>query len=95
MDSLNELKNISRDSILMDDLERRELEEYCYKLAIMDAKNEGKNEGKQAGINEGKRIGINERNIEITKKLLEQNIDIDTISTITGLSIDEINNLKA
>ena len=85
MDSLNELKNISRDSILMDDLERRELEEYCYKLAIMDAKNEGKDEGKQTGIHE--------RNIEIAKKSLEQNIDINTISTITGLSIEEINKL--
>ena len=81
MDSLNELKNISRDSILMDDLERRELEEYCQKLALEDAKNEGK------------QLGINERNVEIAKKSLEQNIDINTISTITGLSIEEINKL--
>ena len=89
MDSLNELKNISRDSILMDDLERRELEEYCYKLAIMDAKNEGKDEGKQAGINEGKQ---NEK-IEIARKMLEKSSDINFISECTGLSIEEINNL--
>ena len=89
MDSLNELKNISRDSILMDDLERRELEEYCYKLAIMDAKNEGKDEGKQAGINEGKQ---NEK-IEIAKKMLNDNLDINLISKYSGLSIEEINNL--
>lgn len=93
MDSLNELKNISRDSILMDDLERRELEEYCYKLAIMDAKNEGKDEGlsegKQAGFNEGKQ---NEK-IEIARKMLKDNFDIDLISKYSGLSIEEINNL--
>ena len=42
MDSLNKLKNISNDSILMNDLEKRELEEYCRKIDLIDAKNEEK-----------------------------------------------------
>ncbi len=41
------------------------------------------------GIEKGKR----ERDIEIVKSSLEQNIDIDTISLITGLSIKEIQNI--
>ncbi len=41
------------------------------------------------GIEKGKR----ERDIEIIKSSLEQNIDIDTISLITGLSIKEIQNI--
>ena len=79
------------------DLERRELEEYCHKLAIMDAKNEGKDEGKQAGIDEGKQIGFCERErnkqIEIAKKMLNDNLDINLISKYSGLSIQKINNL--
>ena len=66
----------------MDELEKRELEEYCNKLALEDAEERGKE------------IGINERNIEIAKKSLKQNIDINTISIITGLTIEEIKKLK-
>lgn len=86
MGSLEELKNISKDSILMDELEKRELEEYCNKLALEDAHNDG--------LSEGKEIGIKEKSIEIAKKSLEQNIDINTISVITGLSVDEIENIN-
>ena len=50
----------------------------------------GRNEGMQIGRNEGKY----ERNIEVAKNLLAQNIDIKTISVATGLTVDEINKLK-
>ena len=39
--------------------------------------------------------GKAERNIEIAKSLLAQNIDVNTISTATGLSIAEIQQLKS
>ncbi len=42
----------------------------------------------------GRREGIKERNIEITMNLLKENIDIEVISKITGLSIEEIKSLK-
>ena len=90
MDSLEELKNISQNSILMDELEKRELEEYCNKLALEDAEERGK----EIGLSEGKEIGINERNIEIARKMLEDNIEISFISKYSGLSIDEIEKLK-
>lgn len=43
----------------------------------------------------GFRQGKAEENIEIAKNLLSQNIDINTISTATGLSIADIQKLKS
>ena len=50
--------------------------------------------GIEIGKAEGKAKGKAERNIEIAKNLLSQNIDINTISTATGLSVKEIIKLK-
>ncbi len=52
------------------------------KQQIIEAEEKGKAEGKV------------ERDIEIAKNLLSQNIDINTICTATGLSVKEIINLK-
>ena len=38
--------------------------------------------------------GKSERNLEIAKNLLRQNIDIQIISSATGLSADEIEKLR-
>jgi predicted transposase/invertase (TIGR01784 family) len=43
----------------------------------------------------GFRKGKVKEKIEIAKSLLAQNIDINTISTATGLSIEEIKKLKS
>ena len=85
MDSLEELKNISRDSVLISELERRELEEYCQKLALLDAKNDGKLEGKLEGMEENK--------IEIARMMLKDELNVNTISKYTGLSINQINDI--
>ena len=55
---------------------------------------EGLTKGFEKGRKEGIEQGINKRNIEIAKNMLKQNLSIDMISSITGLSIEEINNLK-
>ena len=39
--------------------------------------------------------GMKKRNIEIAKKMLEKNMDINTISEITGLTTEEITNLNS
>ena len=44
--------------------------------------------------NEGKNIGIKESRVEIAKNMLKENIDIKTISKVTGLTIEDIQNLK-
>ena len=85
MEAYEHLKNLSHDSIPMSKLEEQELDDYCQRLAIMDAKNDG--------IAEGKAEGKQDEKIEIAKKSLYQGIDINTISIITGLTIEEIHNL--
>ena len=48
------------------------------------------NEGKALGIAEG----IKQNKFEIAKNMLKENIDINTISKVTGLTIDDIKNIE-
>lgn len=52
------------------------------------------NEGYRQGEEKGKAAGKNERNIEIAQNMLKENVNIELISKVTGLSIDEIEKLK-
>ena len=45
-------------------------------------------------MNSMKLEGIGQRNIEIAKNMINKNIDINIISEVTGLTIEEIENLK-
>ena len=49
---------------------------------------------KNSFIEQGIEQGIEQNKISTAKKLLEKNIDIDSIKEITGLSLDEIKELK-
>ena len=89
-DAANKIVSLSSDPNFISELERQQIQEYARNYALEKAEERGK----KTGIDEGKQLGINERNVEIVKKSLEQNIDINTISTITGLSIEEINKLR-
>ncbi len=42
----------------------------------------------------GKEEGVKEYTIEIVKKMLEENIDVSTISRVSGLSKEEIEKIK-
>jgi predicted transposase/invertase (TIGR01784 family) len=53
-------------------------------------KDEGYDEGYDEGLINGRLSGIN----ETAKKMINDDIDIDTIVKYTGLSIEEINKLK-
>ena len=86
MDAVDKLKIMSNDTEFITSLENKQIEEYCHKIALGDAEEKGLKEG----IIQGKKS----KQFEIAKKSLEQGLDINVISTITGLSIDEINNLK-
>ena len=90
MDTVEKLKIMSNDTPFITNLEKEQIEEYCHKIALEDAEERGK----KLGLSEGKEIGINERNIEIAKKMLDDNVDISFISKYSGLSIDEIEGLK-
>ena len=51
-------------------------------------------EAREEEIAEAKEEGIHQRNIEIAKKMLSKNMNINEISEITNLSIEEINKIK-
>ena len=50
--------------------------------------------GFDRGKNEGIDIGITKTKAEIAQSMLNENLEIATISKITGLTIEEINALK-
>ena len=50
--------------------------------------------GRMAGLNEGRIEGLIEGKVEIAIKLIKRNMDIDEIVALTGLSRNEIYELK-
>ena len=78
--------NMSKDGFVIHAWQKEKMDALVKYNEIEDAKKEGKAEGKAEGIMENK--------IEITKNLLKENIDIETISKATGLTEEEIKNLK-
>ena len=59
-----------------------------------DAKELGFESGVEQGIEQGIEQGSKEKTIEIVKKLFEKDMDIETISEITNLSVKEIEEIK-
>lgn len=49
---------------------------------------------RESGFIDGKEEGKKEQKIEIAKNMLQENINIDVISKVTGLSLEEIESLK-
>ena len=82
------------DKISQDKKERRlaELREQAIKdeMAIRDS---GYNEGRKEGIEEGLKKGKKAEKKSIAQNMLEMKIDKKTISKVTGLTIDEIDNI--
>ena len=59
-----------------------------------EATKQGIKQGIEQGIEQGIKQGINSRNIEIAKNMIDSKIELNIISKCTGLSIEEIENLK-
>lgn len=66
--------------------EQKQYEEVLYEKGI----NQGIVQGKQQGLSEG----IKKNKIDTVKKMLELNMDLETISKVVGLTVEEINDLK-
>ena len=85
-----ELNKISQDK------KERRLAELREK-AIMDEmaiRDSGYNDGKKEGKEEGLKIGKKIRSIEIAKEMIKEKLDLAVISKVTGLSSDELKNIK-
>ena len=71
-------------------------ESFSHEMFLRDQKAQFKSareEGLEEGLVKGKAEGIEERNIAIAKKLFESGQTKEFISSITGLSLDELNNI--
>lgn len=85
---------------VLEEISNDERERYLAELRekyIMDQKaieDAGYDKGVEAGIQQGIELGQKYKTLIIAKKMKEKNIDINTISQITGLTIKEIQNLK-
>lgn len=64
------------------------------RIEMNGARKEGLEKGLKEGLKEGLKKGKIEERINIAINLLNYGIDKKTISFSTGLSIEEINNLK-
>ena len=65
-----------------------------HKLGREEGKKIGREEGEKIGREEGEKIGAKKAKIDIVTKLLERNLSISEISEISGISIDEIEQIK-
>ena len=81
-EAADKIVSLSSDPGFISELEKQQILEYAKAVALEKAEDRGKE------------IGINQRNIEIAKKMLDDNVDISFISKYSGLSIDEIEGLK-
>lgn len=71
--------------------ERKHYEKYLQNMVIEDNVIEtARTDGRQEGLEEGLQKGENQAKLEIAQKMLAQGIEIETIATLTGLSVDII-----
>ena len=103
MSDNNENESLKNAKKVLEDISNNERERYLAELRqkyIMDQKaivskgfNKGKKEGIEEGIKQGEKEGIEQHKIEVAKRMLKSNCDIQLIIEITELSketIDEI-----
>lgn len=64
------------------------------KNSLDTAFEEGKEEGKEKGKEEGVKIGERQKAIKVVHKSLDLGMDVTTISEISGLSIEEIEQIR-
>ena len=73
------------------------LAEYSYEEDISaqreEAFEDGFEKGKITGLNKGIQQGIQQGIIDTAKKMLENNLPLESIAKYTGLSINEIENI--
>ena len=89
------IDDLNRDVRLIDLYSKEELDEWAKRVDRKQAIKEGKAEGKAEGRAEGRAEGKIESKLEIAQNMLNMNMDIKIISKATGLSENEIKNLKS
>ncbi len=70
--------------------EQKQYEEVMYEKGLV----QGKEQGLSQGIAQGKLEGIEQNKIDVAKEMLKLNMDLETISKVTKLAKNQIENLK-
>ena len=81
--------NFIRSRLMMTEYEKKEIYQYDKQITLKEERQEGIKEGKLEGIKEGEK----NKAISMAKSMKAKNMDINLISEITGLTIDEIKKL--
>ena len=89
-ESVDKLKRLNKDDVFIYDITPEEEEKYIKNTERNIAKREGLKEGLEKGLAEGLKSGKIEAQREMTINLLNENIPIEKIVAVTGLSEEEI-----
>ncbi len=87
MKFMNEVKKVNEDPEFFSYMTKEEDEEKCHNTELKEAMD--------TGIDIGKSEGKNERNIEIVKNMLLENVSLEIIQKVTELSEEEIKKITA
>ena len=85
--------NFIRSRLMMSEYEKKEIYQYDKQITLEEKRREGIKEGKAEGIKEGIEKGRLAEQILMATAMKKENIDIETIKRITGLTIKEIEKL--
>ena len=86
--------NFIRSRLMMSEYEKKELYQYDKQISLEDKRREGIKEGMKKGKLEGLKEGRLAEQISMAKAMKNKNMDINLISEITGLTIEEVRNLR-
>ena len=92
--AIDELEQVSGNEKLRRIAELKEKYKRDEQASIEYAQNEGYRQGEKKGMAEGEAKGEKNKSIEIAKNMLKENVEKTLISKVTGLSLEEIENLK-
>ena len=92
-ESVDKLKRLNKEDVFIYDITPEEEEKYIKNTEKNIARREGLEEGLKKGLAKGLKSGKIEAQCEMTKNLLKENIPIEKIVAVTGLSEEEIKNI--
>ena len=88
------MKRLNKEDVFIYDITPEEEEKYIQNTEKNIARREGLKEGLEKGLAEGLKSGKIEAQRKMTINLLKENIPIEKIVAVTGLSKEEIEKLK-
>lgn len=89
-----ELESISKDEKIIGLYDAEAVQRKVMNTRLLYAEKVGREQGIEQGTQEGIKEGVQKEKIEIAKSMLKENLELSLISKITGLSLDQINQLK-